>query len=64
MKRIALFATAAFVLAACGAKDSAPAADTAAAAAAAAPAAAAPAPMDSMAHDSTTMAPPADSIKR
>lgn len=58
MKRIALFAVAGLVLAACAAKDEAPKADTAAMAA---PAAAAPAvdtppmaaPMDTMKKDTT-----------
>lgn len=58
MKRIALFATTALILAACGAKEEAPVAMDSATAA---PAAAAPAMMDStaMTHDSTAMAAPA-----
>jgi len=61
MKRIALFAVAGLVLAACAAKEEAPAVDTAAAA----PAAAAPA-MDSAAPmmDSAAMAAPADTTKK
>lgn len=56
MKRIALFAAAGIVLAACSAKEEAPKADSAAMA----PAAAAPAPaMDTTKHDSASMAAPA-----
>jgi hypothetical protein len=54
MKRIALFAVAGLVLAACAAKEEAPKADTAAMA----PAAAAPAP------DSAAMAMPMDTTKK
>ena len=65
MKRIATFA-AMLVLAACAAKEEAPAADTAAAAPAAAPAAEVAAPVaDTMKMDSTAIvAPVADSAKK
>ncbi len=64
MKRIATFA-AMLVLAACGAKTEAPAADSAMAAPAAAPAMEAPAMVDSTKPDSAAMAAPAaDTAKK